>query len=72
MANDTVVSLFKEDDSVEKLIESVKETNPDSLFLVGLKDGTIYYGSSNYDSSLKVLGCLDIIRYHLSKSVEGT
>lgn len=69
MADNKVVELFKSDDSVERLIQSVTENNPDALFMVGLKDGTIYYGSSNYDSSLYTLGCLEVIKNNILAAV---
>ncbi len=65
--NTNVVQLHSEDDSVQRLIESAKEEGCDSLFVVGLKEGTIFYGSSNYPSTLYTLGCLDIVKEHVMK-----
>lgn len=64
-----IVHLFKEEKDQEKsimtLITNVMDTDMDELVILGLKDGEIYYGSSSYESKLKMMGAIEILKYYI-------
>lgn len=60
-----IVNLFEVDETVATLLASAQDENCDSLFIIGLKDGVIFYGHSSYPSALQALGALEIVKANI-------